>query len=515
MSRLKKFLLSALLILLSATSIIVVSDQISTGLSVLKGLSAQPTEIAIGSLIVGEKPWVDIRWYGAKGEGADESIKIQAAAIAAVNKTLLIPPGIWNTGITGITISGLTSIKMMPGSTITYTGAVAAITIDVSAGVMSGLYLDLYDIVSTGAYGIKVTSGGLDHSHLFLQGRIKAHNISGYTTAGIYVDTSFIQSEIDVLGFYNANPPRTAWGLYFVKGEATNLFESNQIKIGCIYSTQGLYADSAFGYNDISIDVDAGVVEGLTNKIDIAGVQNKIIVRSLNPLNIYYPAGFRLRSTAVGNAILISPNALHTITDDSPMGSNAIIAPVGLTNLIKNSSFETNSGAAILDWTISNLTSLNAEITDFKYGRQGVKLIPSAGNSYINQVLPNDVLGKTLTFMGWFKALATNTGSQALTLGDDTSTNDVGIPADGRWHYMGIRRTFAGGATNPYVRIWVSTAGPAGDTLYADGCVGVIGSIPTLPGNDRPIPLLFATGAGHTVDETIITLQSLGIIRQQ
>jgi len=457
-------------------------------------------------------------WWGANTIPGTTDMSVEIlSALDSINEGMecVLTSSNYNIGTTQIVVDrAVESIKMMPSTRVTYTGTGAAIKIDLSGGQITGLNLDLFDIYSSGTYGIQITSGGLAHAYLLLQSRIKVHTINSYTTAGIYVDASCSQNEIDVLGFYNANPPGTAWGLYFVKGEASNLFESNQIKIGCIYSIQGLYADSAFGYNYVNIDVDAGAVESLVDKIDIAGTMNIVHIRSLAPLNIYYPAGLRLRSTAIGNVILISPNALHSLTDDSPVGSNTIVGSIGLTNLIKNSSFETNSGAAVLDWTLSNLGTLAVETTEFKHGRQGIKLMPSDGYSFINQALPDDVLGKTVTFFGWFKAISTNTGTPMLTLGDDTTSNDVAIPKDSRWHFMGIRRTFTD--ANPYFRIWVAPAAyNVGDILYADGCVGVIGDIPTLPGNDRSAPLLFATGAGHTVDQTITILQSLGIVRQE
>lgn len=446
-------------------------------------------------------PWIDVTAppYNVKDDGVTDSSAAIQAALNVANGVVYLPMtaagGNYYIGTTQLLINrnsgstyktAVSHLVMAPGTRITYIGTDAAIKVDVSSNSMTGLILDLYDIYSTGAYGLKFTSGGLDSTHYIIQSRIKIHNIWNYTTSGIYVDCLFSQNVVDVLGFYPTDPPKTAWGLYFTQGEGSVKFESNQINVGSIYSYQGLYGGVGFNYNSVNIDVDSGTTNTTIDKIDVAGIYNTLVIRAINPVNQFYPGGIRLRSTSANNALITPPPSLALLSDDSPIGSNTIISPIGLKNILINSSFEIFSGALTAPgWTATNIAVFQAETTNFKHGLQGAKLMPSGNYSFINQALsPSIVAGKTFTFAGWFKAPATNLGinQQLMTIGDDTSASNIQIATDGRWHYLASTYAFGVGTTNPYVRIWVGpNAYAAGDILYADGCSVVLGTTFALP----------------------------------
>lgn len=100
MSRLKKFLLSALLIIFSATFIIAVSDQVSVGMLILRGLSAQPTSITVSDIYGSSQPGENLRLHSTsnsiKGKIYLDS-KIMAGTVTGFDtplQTLYLDPSV-------------------------------------------------------------------------------------------------------------------------------------------------------------------------------------------------------------------------------------------------------------------------------------------------------------------------------------------------------------------------------------------------------------------------------------
>lgn len=159
MSRLKKFLLSTLLILLSAIAIITVSD----GINILRGISAQPTSITVGDIIVAS-PWVDIRYYGAKVDGiTDDTTKAQLAINSLQPGQILLVPG--NCKITsGLTINGKTRITIKGNGLSGFTASTPTFHIFTVSGSSSDVKFDSLlltgaSIADEGRAGIYISDG--------------------------------------------------------------------------------------------------------------------------------------------------------------------------------------------------------------------------------------------------------------------------------------------------------------------------------------------------------------------
>lgn len=162
--------------------------------SILPALPSRAAAPVIKDLIVKESPWVDVRAWGAVGNGvADDSAAIQAAidnveamvtlADGGIKRggTVFIPAGRWNLGTTGLTITGhnITLVGVGSGmglntgthatTTLIYSGTGDAINA-VNGGVENTLYQYGINIEN-----LRIIQGTASRSGIYMYGPGDGH----------------------------------------------------------------------------------------------------------------------------------------------------------------------------------------------------------------------------------------------------------------------------------------------------------------------------------------------------
>lgn len=445
------------------------------------------------------------RW-GAVGDGVhNDAAAIQAAIDSGATEIFLpnLNPNTKNPGKvlstnyylgnTSLTITKPIHFSMAVGTSLVYTGPDAPVIVDCgTGGPITGMVLDLYDVYSAGAYGLKITGALHDPwKHYVLQSRIKAHNFWNYTVAGIYCDTTVSQSIMDVLAFYPHHLRKAsgdAWGFYFTKGDPAVVWEANQLNTTCVYSKRGAYLPAGWQYGYVNIGIDAVYSDTTYYQLEIGGLNNQIVLLSAAPQGNAYALvkPLWIHSGAKGNVIYASPWALKGMADDTPLGDNEYFGIQGQENYLFNPSFESfNSVPEAIDWTRANST-VSRETTIFRYGRSGVKITSTGASSCLYQAIPAALIGKTVTFSGWFKAPSTNTKSACISLAGEV--NSI-IPHDDSWHFLSVTGKVPNPANYVYIFANLTAKAVAGEIVYADGCTLTVGSVPTFP----------ARNAGHEI----------------
>jgi hypothetical protein len=440
--------------------------------------------------------------WGALGDGVhNDAGAIQTAIDSGATEIFLpnltpntnnpgkVPSTNYYLGTTSLTITKPIRLHMAVGTSLVYTGTDAPVIVDCSiGGPITGMVLDLHDVYSAGAYGLKITGASGDPwNHYVLQSRIKAHNFWNYTIAGIYCDTIVSQSIMDVLAFYpyhQSGASGDAWGFYFTKGAPAVVWEANQLNTTCVYSKRGAYLPAGWQYGYVTIGIDAVFNDLTYYQVEIGGLHNQIVLLSAAPQGDDYALVYPLwiHSGAKGNVIYASPWALKGMADDTPVGDNQYFGTQEQENYLLNPSFESfNSDPEASDWTRSNST-VARETTVFRHGRCGVKITSVAGGyACIYQPIPAELIGKTVTFSGWFKDPSTNAKSACISL---AGVVNAIIPKDDSWHFMSVRGTVPNPANNVYIYANFTAGANAGEIVYADGCTLTVGNVPTFPGRD-------------------------------
>jgi hypothetical protein len=444
-------------------------------------------------------PIIPQQW-GALGDGAHNDAAAIQAAIDSGGSEIFLPNLTPNTsnpgkvpstnyylGTTSLTITKPIRLHMATGTSLTYTGADAPLVVDCTAAAINGLVLDLYDIYSSGKYGLKITGHANEPwNHYLLQARIKAHNFWNYTTAGFYCDTLMSQSVVDVLAFYPYNTglgTQTAWGFYFTKGHSAVVWEANQLNTTCVYSKQGAYLPAGWQYGYVNIGIDSTVNDTTYFKMHIGGLHNQIVLLAAAPNGDEYPLSYPiwLKTGAKGNVITTSPWALKGMVDDSTPGDNHYAVAQNQRNYLLNSSFESfDRNPEAIDWTRSNTTATK-ETTTFRHGKSSVKITSAGGLACLYQAIPAELIGKTVTFSGWFKAASTNTKSAQIYL---TTLVGAIIPKDDKWYFLSVTGVVPNPANYVYIYANGTEDAVAGEIVYADGCTLAVGNVPVFPADD-------------------------------
>ena len=470
------------------------------------GMPTEPLQdLTIGNLAVkGPRPWVDVRAFGAIGDGTAVDVAAIQAAIDSIpttgpggvtGGTVVLPPGNYYLGTDQLVIDRSSiSLWAMQGTALSYSGTDAAIKVDCSTYLEDvTIRLDHLNLnphiggvpAGPAPYGIRVTGDG-GCSLL----RIYFSKIDSFTVAGIRFEdgsknVGVIDGDVIAGGQY---------GIQFIDG-ADGAYEAYDIRVGVIFNTTvaGFYAESQFLNSLVEVDVDLGS-DATNQKIDIAGAHNTIILRGANPANFGQAAPtVRLRPTAMDNTIFLKPQLLTGLIDESPPGSNTIVAPATAENWIKNPSFESWSGEAQVDWSTTKAI-VTKEESDVRNGRYSARLTSRGAYAHIFQRVPDWMKGQTVTLAGWMKAPSTNTYDAAIALDEDGLGVQTVVPKDGLWHFVVTSHTFAATAARANVRVYVNASEntDSDDKLLVDGLVLVLGNMPRLP-IDNPQSALTAT----------------------
>jgi hypothetical protein len=131
--------------------------QLATTEETVEGSTAMKAVTPAG--YVAAEPFIDVRRYGATGDGTtNDSTAIQAALIEAGSTgTVRFPPGDYNIGETGLTAS--CSIEMMPEAVLQYSGTGTALLVD--AAFHGKIAVDIRKTPTTWHTGADTTSIGL------------------------------------------------------------------------------------------------------------------------------------------------------------------------------------------------------------------------------------------------------------------------------------------------------------------------------------------------------------------
>ncbi len=256
MSKLKKFLLSTLLILLSATAIITVSD----GINILRGISAQPTSITVGDIIV-SRPWADIRYYGASPSASNmvNTVAIQTAINSGL--PVYIPNGIFNYDTTLTFLSNYTYLFGNGfNSQLVYTGTGVAFNINgVDKWAIKNLSLKGNSNATDGILIGNSTTG----SHRWLIDNVQITNFSKTGAAAIHsifgVSGTIIHPELGNIP-YQPN----YYGLKIEQFDANHVSNANTIVAGSIeWNTIGVYIAYAINTHIFGTTIEGNSSQGV------------------------------------------------------------------------------------------------------------------------------------------------------------------------------------------------------------------------------------------------------------
>jgi len=471
-----------------------------------------------------------VQWWGAVADGTTDShLAIQSAVDSGVGPVFLpnispntTNPGTVNSsnyylGTTAVTIIKPDHFKMDVGTSLVYDGTDSALIVDCHAQAIEGLVLELYDVYTTGNYCLKTVGDGIadGNTAYIAHGKISAHRFCNFEAAGFFSKwCRFVENNIDIQNMYAAAATPNAAGYYFDDtDQVANSYEqeSNKINTITVNSRVALYGPGTlFDINEINIGTDYGSLTFDVTQVNmtLGGSDNIVTV----PFVVVPDAqGIRTTkvkflSTSYGNTYITPPTYLTGIVDEAPVGSNIYSTTYGKTNYLKNPSFESWFDANTpVDWTEVGLASQTT--TYVKHGKKGCTITSTGGFGYIQQTLNTALVGVALTFSGWFKSPATNTGAAQFGF----SHSDVGgitgggcsIPNDGLWHFLAFPYTPPVGATGLIAVIYADT-GVVDQSIYADGLFICTGSTPVMLQTDEKYlyssktwtgPIGIATGA--------------------
>jgi len=168
------------------------------------------------------------------------------------------------------------------------------------------------------------------------------------------------------------------------------------------------------------------------------------------------------------------------IVDEAAPGANTYFTvPTGLHNLLPNGGPEAWFSATVpYNWTLSNCTTARVT-TSIRSEPSAIEVTNTADNGYIAAPLPDSVIGKTITFAGWFKASSSNTDLTFFEILTNAHvSSQILIPPDDLWHYLSVTYAFPGGDTTPQA---VIQSEKNGNVYYANAMTVCFGSSPLHP----------------------------------
>ncbi len=269
--RFVKFLIPVILITALAVSPREIISQIS---KIISGAVAQVTQIIVDSIIV-KDPWVDVRYFGAKGDGVTDDTTAFDAAVSAtpIGGTVFIPAGKWKIS-TAWSFSKQVNLRGVGPGSILWIQDLAgsdAITFGPATGYMWGVHWQDFAILggaSSCANGLvlrNVNNSRFDNIHVML----------GSTVASVWIKTFGISNKYNfilsgnMLSSYAYTPSiRQGKGIYASDAsDAAGIYNANEFN--CIIeggSGYGLHIKSG---STGGVNIIKGTYEGISGEFAI------------------------------------------------------------------------------------------------------------------------------------------------------------------------------------------------------------------------------------------------------